>query len=322
MRAMTRVLVTEPVHPDALALLRGRGLEVIDGALLSAGERAEVLAEVEAILVRTMVLPGAVMAPPLRLVAKHGTGVDNIPLGAARAAGVTVANTPGANAGSVAEHALMLMLALAKRLGPMQARARAGLPADPAAGVCDLAGRRLLVVGYGRIGRRVAALAQAIGMEVHVFAPGRSGGRTAEGYRQWHDLGAALGIAEVLSLHCPLNEATRGLIDAAALARLPDGALLVNTARGGLVDEAALGHAAASGRLGGFALDVLECEPVPPEHPLLHSPIGIVTPHSAAISAEAFRRMGMEAARNVIDFLDGRLDPARIVVGGRTAAEV
>jgi D-3-phosphoglycerate dehydrogenase len=183
--------------------------------------------------------------------------------------------------------------------------------ADPALPIADLAGRRLLLVGFGEIARRVAGLAAAFGMEVTVLSRSLAGSLTPEGYRVAHDLAVALPQAEVLSLHCPLTPATRGLIGAAELARLPDGALVVNTARGGLIDEAALAEAR---HLGGIGLDVTEVEPLPADHPLQRRPEVILTPHTAALSAGAFRRMGLDAAQNILDYLAGRLDPAKTVV--------
>lgn len=304
---MARVLVTEAVHPDALALLRAGGCEVVAEAAPGT---------VEAILVRTRKLAPEDMGGRLRVISKHGVGVDNIPLDAARAAGIAVTNTPGANAVSVAEHAMMLILALAKCLPGMVAAARSAGRLDPALPVHDLEGRRLLVVGFGQSGRRLAAMAAAFGMTVTVHSPRLTGPRTAEGHRIAPDLRAALAEADVLSLHCPLTPATRGLIGRAELAALPAGAIVVNTARGGLIDEVALAEAAQD-HLGGFGLDVLEAEPVRPDEPLLALPNGIVTPHSAGVSAEAFRRMGMDAAQNVLDALAGRLRPDRVVVAPR-----
>ena len=305
-----RVLVAEPVHPAALALLTGAGCEVVqaDGSAAIAA-----LSQVQAVIVRTMILPEAAMTAPLVLVSKHGVGVDNIPLAAARAGGVAVTNTPGANAGAVAEHTLMLMLALAKRLPTMQEAARVGGKIPLGVTVGDLAGQRLLVVGNGQTGRRVAALGAAFGMAVTILTR-RGEGHSAEGHSLTQDLHSALVQTDVLSLHCPLTEATRGMIGAAELALLPPGALVINTARGGLIDEAALAEAARTGQIAGFALDVVEEEPIRPGNPLLALPNGIITPHSAGMGIAAFRQMGLDAAQNILDFRAGRLDPRRIVV--------
>ncbi len=288
-----RVVVTEAVHPDAVALLRDAGWTV-------AGPE---VGPADACLVRTRRLTDAEVAG-FRLIAKHGAGIDNIPLEVARAAGVAVMNTPGANAGAVAEQSLMLMLALARDLGGQSAAHRT-------VAVRGLEGLRLLVVGFGSTGRRVATLGAAFGMEVTVLV--RKAQDTA--FPTATVLQDALPCVDVVSLHCPLTPATRHMIDADALALMPPGALLVNCARGGLVEEAALVRALESGHLGGAALDVTEEEPLPPDHPLRRAPRLILTPHTAAMGEASFRRMGMMAAQNILDFFDGRPAPAHIVVG-------
>jgi D-3-phosphoglycerate dehydrogenase / 2-oxoglutarate reductase len=294
---MPRVIVTEPVHDDALALLRDAGWEVH-------GPGAP-LAPAEALLVRVAPVP-AEHVGLFNVISKHGTGVDNIALDAARAAGVAVLNTPGANAAAVAEQTLMLMLALARDLpGQMVGQTR---------GVRGLEGRRLLIVGRGETGERVGQLAYEFHM--HTIWHLRHSGREA--------LHAALEQTDILSLHCPLTEHTRGLIGAEELALLPQGALVINVARGGLVDEAALVAALTSGHLGGAALDVTEEEPLPQDHPLRRVPNLILTPHGAGLGQGAFRRMGIEAAQNILDHAAGRPRPANVVVGlpsgaGRTA---
>lgn len=290
---MPRVVVTEPVHPDALALLRDAGWQVV-------GPPADPQ-PCDALLVRTRPLTAADVGMA-RMIAKHGVGVDNIPLAAARAAGVAVMNTPGANAGAVAEQTILLILALARGLDAQRAAADAGVRSPAVRGV---EGLRLTVVGLGDIGRRVAALGSALGMAVTVVPRVAVGAVTPEGYPV-ATLEAALPETDVLTLHCPLTEATRHMIGAAALAALPRGAMVVNTARGGIVDEGALAAALRAGHLGGAALDVTEVEPLPMDSPLRGAPGLILTPHSATLSEGAFRRMGMEAAQNILDHAAGR----------------
>jgi D-3-phosphoglycerate dehydrogenase len=291
-----RVHITEPIHPEARALL------------MQSCDLVEDPAQAQAILVRTARLgnPG----PGLRLVAKHGVGVDNLDLAALAAAGVAVMNTPGANAGAVAEHALMLMLALTRDLAGMEHAARSGARLGPVSG---LAGKRLLVVGHGASGRRLAGLAGALGVQVTVFGPRLRGTTTDTGLAIAPDLASGLAAADIVSLHCPLTAQTRGMIGAGELALMPPGSYLVNCARGGIVDEAALVMALTSGHLAGAALDCTEVEPLPQGHPLLEAPRLILTPHMAAASAEAFREMGMQAARNVLAFFAGQPDPGCMV---------
>ncbi|MDN5787227.1 D-isomer specific 2-hydroxyacid dehydrogenase family protein, partial [Pseudorhodobacter sp.] len=272
------------------------GVEVIGpGAGLQAAD---------ALLVRTQPISAPDVAL-FRMISKHGVGVDNIPMDAAAAAGVTVMNTPGANANAVAEQALMLMLTLARNLDGQ--RLAVG-PGKSAPRVPGLEGRHLLIVGFGASGRRLAGIAKAVGMAVTVHSRDLKAARHA-GFPVAPDLIEGLAHADVLSLHCPLNETTRGMINRAALAALPQGALLINCARGGLVDEPALIAALQSGHLGGAGLDVTVAEPLPQGDPLRSCPNVILTPHAAALSDGAFRRMGVMAAQNILDFLAGRPKP-------------
>ncbi|WP_102223514.1 NAD(P)-dependent oxidoreductase [Acidimangrovimonas sediminis] len=300
---MVRVLIHQPIHAAGEALLRDAGLEIV---------REGPMAEADAVIVRTGRVGAEAFGGRLGHVSKHGVGVDNVDLEAARAAGVLVTNTPGANAVAVAEHALMLMLMLAKSAPAMERAARAGCGGIGVAPVVDLAGRRLLIVGYGASGRRLGVMAQALGMRVSVVSRSLRGEATGEGFAVAPDLMAALPETDVLSLHCPLTEETRGMIGAGELAALPAGAFLVNVARGGIVDEAAL--LTGAGHLGGVGLDVTEVEPLPVESPLMDLPNLILTPHSAGISEGAMRQMAVQSAQNVIDALSGKLDPACVIV--------
>lgn len=295
---MPRVIVTEPVHEDALALLRAAGWTVEGpGAALTPAE---------ALLVRTQTVPPVAVAG-FKMISKHGTGVDNIPLEAAKAAGVTVMNTPGANAAAVAEQTLMLMLAMARDLTGQLAGTRQG--------VTGLEGRRLLVVGFGETGRRVVQAAMMLGLQVTVLTP-RPDQVASSGARAAQDLQSALRQTDILSLHCPLTPLTQGMIGAAELALLPPGALVVNVARGGLIDEAALADALHSGHLGGAALDVTQQEPLPADDPLRRAPRLILTPHAAGLGQGAFRRMGLQAAQNILDHAAGRPRADCTVAGG------
>ncbi|MHC0054869.1 NAD(P)-dependent oxidoreductase [Actibacterium sp. D379-3] len=299
---MPIIHVTEPIHADALALLDGAA--TVQRGWLGQGD----MAQADAWLVRTQRITGAAInaAPGLRIISKHGVGVDNIAVEAAAARGVVVANTPGANAGAVAEHTLMLILALARRALPLDRAARDGFAGRDRIAPMDLDGKRVLLAGYGAIAQRVAQLCAAFGMQVTVWH--RRLDAAGAGFPVTRDLRAALPQADILSLHLPLNAGTRGLIGAAELALLPPGALLINTGRGGVVDEAALMRAAP--RLGGIGLDVFATEPLPKDSPLLTLPDTLFSPHAAGMSAGAMRAMGMQAAQNVLDHFAGCLAPA------------
>jgi D-3-phosphoglycerate dehydrogenase len=216
-------------------------------------------------------------------------------------------NTPGANAAAVAEQTLMLMLAMARDLTGQLAGTRQG--------VTGLEGRRLLVVGFGETGRRVVQAAMMLGLQVTVLTP-RPDQVASSGARAAQDLQSALRQTDILSLHCPLTPLTQGMIGAAELALLPPGALVVNVARGGLIDEAALADALHSGHLGGAALDVTRQEPLPADDPLRRAPRLILTPHAAGLGQGAFRRMGLQAAQNILDHAAGRPRADCTVAGG------
>jgi D-3-phosphoglycerate dehydrogenase len=282
------VFVTEPVHPDALALLEEHDFQVIGPDVT--------LQPADALLVRTRVISAADVAQ-YALISKHGVGVDNIAMDAAEAADVTVMNTPGANASAVAEQTILLMLALGRNFD--------GQRAQPAPQVVGLEGRRLLIIGFGATGKRVAALAKALGMAVTIHSRDLKEARHL-GYPVAPDLHKALTHADVVSLHCPLTPQTQNILSAEALALLPAGALLINCARGGLVDEAALIAALKSGHLGGAGLDVTVTEPLPLDAPLRAVPNVILTPHAATLSDGAFRQMGMMAVQNILDHFAGR----------------
>ncbi|HET8691644.1 MAG TPA: D-2-hydroxyacid dehydrogenase [Steroidobacteraceae bacterium] len=273
-------------------------------------EVAARMAGFEAVFANKSVIDRAAIAanPQLRLVALTATGVDNVDLAAAREAGVAVCNLRDYCTESVAHHAFAMLLALTRRLRDYDALARSGRWQD--AGqfsvfpypIRELGGRTLGIVGHGTLGRAVEAIARAFGM--HVQVANRPGGAPAAGRR---DLDEMLPELDVLSLHCPLTGATRGLVSRARLARMKPDAVLINTARGALVDAAALAEALKAGRLGGAGIDVLEREPPPPGHPLLDPAVPnlILTPHVAWAAREARQRCLDELALNVESFLAG-----------------
>jgi phosphoglycerate dehydrogenase-like enzyme len=231
-------------------------------------------------------------AGPLRVVVKYGSGTDNIDLGAAERLSVKVSSTPGANARSVAELTIALLLALARHVVAHDRAARAG--AWSRVGGLELAGKRLGVVGYGAVGREVARLAACLGMEVVAHDPFVDAAEVA-----LVALDELLASSDAVSLHVPLDDSTRGMIGARALERMRSGALLVNTARGGLVDEDALADALASGRLGGAALDAFAVEP-PIGSRLLGLENVVLSPHAGAATAEAARRTALQAVRQLL----------------------
>jgi D-3-phosphoglycerate dehydrogenase / 2-oxoglutarate reductase len=231
-------------------------------------------------------------AGPLRVVVKYGSGTDNIDLRAAERLGVKVSSTPGANALSVAELTIALLFALARRLVAHDRAVRGG--SWSRRGAVELAGKRLGVVGYGAVGREVARLAASLGMEVVAHDPLVEGADvTLVG------LDELLTSCDAVSLHVPLDDSTRGMIGAQALERMRGGAFLVNTARGGIVDEQALAEALSTGRLGGAALDAFADEP-PSGSPLLGLENVVLSPHAGAATVEATLRTAVQAVRQLL----------------------
>lgn len=232
----------------------------------------------------------------LRLVQKFGVGINTIDVEVATERGIAVSNMPGANAPSVAEGTVLLMLAALRRLLPLDRATRAGQgwPTDPALGEhCrDIGGCTVGLVGYGSIAQQVARIVSAMGATVLHTSTGD------DGLPGWRSLPQLLAEADIVSLHLPLTRGSQGLIDDAALNRMKPGAVLVNTSRGPIVDEAALVEALASGRLAAAGLDVFAVEPVPPDSPLLALDNVVLTPHVSWYTADTMARYLTEAVDN------------------------
>lgn len=309
-------------HFDAGEALRQRALELAGGEieLLFCPESDParldaMLAEVEVWwhVLAPVTSAQLARAPKLRLVQKLGIGVNTIDLPAARARGVAVCNIPGANSRAVAEHALALMLAALRRLVTLDAATRRaggwreGERMQALSG--ELGGRTVGLVGFGAVPRLLAPWLAAMGAEV--IYSNRSA-RPDVPYRRVA-LDELLACADIVSLHLPLAESTGMLIDSAALARMKPGAILVNTARGGLVDQAALGAALRSGQLGCAALDVFASEPLAPDDALLAAPNVIVTPHVAWLTPQTLERCMLAALANCRRLIAGEPLADRVV---------
>jgi glyoxylate reductase len=240
-------------------------------------------------------------APRLRAIANMAVGTDNIDVEAAAARGIAVGNTPDVLTDAATDLTFALLLALARRIVPGAEKVRAGAwrTWEPAADLgADLTGATLGIVGWGRIGRAVARRAEGFGMEI--VHSSRSSGVP---------LDELLARADVVSLHTPLTPETTHLIDSAALARMKTTALLVNSARGGVVDQDALRAALHAGEIAGAALDVTDPEPLPPDHPLLDAPNLLVVPHVGSATVRTRARMAEMAVENLLAALDGRPMP-------------
>ena len=302
------VLLTDPIHPEPSAVISAaaelRVAPATDAASLVAAAR-----HADVVIVRSPLPPELFeQATRLRGAIRHGAGVDMIPLDAASRHGVAVANAPGTNAVSVAEFALGQMLALSHQLRRIDSTLRAqGWSAARrlADDSFELAGRTVGLLGVGAIGGELARMCH-FGLRMQVLGH-RPSARPMPEFVQPVGVDDLFASADVAVLCCPLNDATRGMVDARLLGRMKPGALLVNVSRGAVVDEAALTAALGEGRIGGAALDVFAVQPLPTDSPLLRFPNVIVSSHLAGITRDSMKRMGESVARQTLQLLEGRL---------------
>jgi len=254
-------------------------------------------------------------APSMRVISKHGVGVDNIDLDAASRREIPVVVAAGANAPSVAEHAMALLLATVKRILPLDGGLRAGKWEKPGFSGKELSGMTIGLVGFGSIARHTAALAKAFGMTVSACDPFTDAAVFAEaGVARVGTVEELLAASQIVSLHCPLTPETRNLLDEKRLGLMKAGSYVINTARGGLIDEEALLRAVASGHIAGAGLDTFQTEPPSADHPFWKEPRIVVTPHIGGVTREANARVGVEAVEGVLAVLQGRgLGRERIV---------
>jgi len=312
---MTVTYVSDPVHADVLAELRRLG-EVHLGYGPTAVAYQQVRDVVEAVMLRSETFDRDKIShsPRLRIIARHGVGSDNVDVDAATDAGVWVTITPGRNARAVAEHVFALALALGRKIPVAAGRTRDGFWSQNKAELTgfELHGRTLGLLGLGSIGSIVLQIARGFGMQVLVADPVLDHAQVAALGARKVEFDELLAGSDVLSLHVPLVASTRHIIDGPALARLRPGAVLINTSRGGLVDEQAMVAALRSGRLRDAAVDVLEAEAVDMKDPLAHNtlPISeldnlIVTPHVAGQTEESLREVGRAATACIRQALAG-----------------
>lgn len=319
---MRSIYLSDPVHPDVHAGLAALG-EVRLGYGHSGVSYEDVCADIEAVVLRAERFGRDKIAssPNLRIIARHGVGVDHVDIEAATEAGVWVTVAAGSNSRAVAEYVFALLLAVARRVHSGSARTAAGqwATAKPHLTGFELNGRTLGLVGFGNVARRVVDIAQGFGMHTMAHDP-------FVAPAAMHALGARAATlrdvvagSDVLSLHLPLTEHTRHLIDATSIASMKPGAVLINTSRGGLVDENALLQALLDGHLGGAGLDVLAGESLDMKNPLPHStlvngnvPNLVLTPHVAGQTTEAFLAAGTEALTAIRQVMAGEPPSAAI----------
>lgn len=312
---MHKIVVVQPIHSKGMKVLEENAIVVIpqnpsDEAVLEVGEDAV------ALVIRLSKVSKALMQglPKLRVIGRNGAGVDNIDVDAASARRIMIINTPGSNANSVAEYVVSAFMCLSKQLCKLDKHCRTGdwQFRDECRGI-ELEGKSIGIVGMGRIGSSLAGKARlGLGMNVLAYDPFIPCRELEEmGVTPCRDLDAMLGTSDIISIHLPLTDETRGLFNEDRLRKMKHGAILVNTSRGGIVDEDALARLLASGELGGAACDVFRKEPLTLDNPLLGAPNLIVTPHIAGMTEESAARTSEMMAKDVIRALNGE-DPVNL----------
>lgn len=312
---MPHILVSKKIADPGIELLRAQDdftVEVLDD--YTQEQFADSLAGSDGVILFFQPLKAAAIAgaPRLKVVSRHGVGYDSVDVATLDERNIPLTITPGANAVAVAEHAISLLLAVARRSASFDIDVRAGIwSRKPITPMFELSGKRALIVGAGRIGTATAQRLRAFDMDVQAYDPALPDDAViGGGLERVRDLHKALAQADVVSLHVPLTTATRNLIDPR---QMKLGSILINTARGGVINEAGLLEALESGHILGAGVDVFEVEPLPAEHPLCLLENVVLSPHISALTDGGLHRMSLEAAQNVIDYFRGSLKPEVVV---------
>lgn len=314
---MPHLLIAGKIHDDGIALLKtAKGVTYDYVTEISHDSYAPLIDKADGLVVRTQPVPALTIAQGknLKIVSRHGVGYDAVDVPALNARGIPLAIIGDVNSRPVAEHAMMLMLALAKKVRTYDAATRVGpWGYRNSFEAIELHEKNLLVVGFGRIGRHVAKMASGFGMNIYAFDPFQSNDAIkAGGAEPVTDLKSGLALADFVSVHVPMSGG-KAVIGSEELACMKKSALIVNTARGGLIDENALHAALQSGQIAGAGIDVFLEEPPPANHPLFASEKVILSPHSASLTAESAIRMAVMSVKNALDYFDAKLDPAFVV---------
>ena len=306
---MRKVLVTDKVAVKGLGpLLERDDVQVVEVHESAGADFEEALGEAAALIVRSATTVDADLlakAPNLEVIGRAGVGVDNIDIDAATERGIAVFNAPNANTNAAAELTVGLMLAAARNIAPADASVRSREWDRARFKGVELKGKTLGLIGAGRIGSEVASRCRAFGMDVIVYDPYLTEERAAEFGATLVSLDTVLSRSDFISIHVPLTDETRNIVDAEALMKMKDEAFVVNASRGGVVDELALAAALHSGAIAGAALDVYENEPLDEDSPLRDAPNLVLTPHLGASTREAQDGVATEVAQRIAEVFDG-----------------
>ncbi len=301
-----KVLITNPIAKEGIEILKEAGLEVEEKLGLSPDELKEAIKGVDALVIRSSTKVTADLlehADRLKVVGRAGTGLDNVDIPACNKKGVVVMNTPGGNTNSAAEHTIAMMMALSRHIPQATASMKAGKWEKKKFMGQEVAGKTLGIIGSGRIGGIVAKLAKGLKMKVVAYDPYMNPEMAEKLGIELVELDELLSRADYVSVHTPLTDETRGMLNKELFDKMKDGAMVLNCARGGIVNEKDLYDALTSGKLKGAALDVFEVEPTTLENPLLSLDNFICTPHLGASTKEAQENVAVAVARQIADFL-------------------
>jgi D-3-phosphoglycerate dehydrogenase len=312
---VTEIYISDVIHEDVLADIRKNALVHV-GYGPDKVNYLDVSENIDAVILRAETFTRDMIeaSPRLKIIARHGVGTDNVDIAAASKNGVWVTSTPGSNSNAVAEHVFALLLSLVRRIVPGANRVLAGTWAEGRGDLVgfELSGRTVGIVGFGAIGKRVAAIAQAFGVRVLASDPMARAEDVAAAGADLVDLDTLYGAADIITLHAPLLPGTRHMISTRELALMKSTAIVINTSRGGLIDEGALVAALANGAIAGAALDVLEAESIDMKDPLSNNRVALhevpnllVTPHIAGQTREAFQEAGSRSWLEVRAVLAG-----------------
>lgn len=306
-----RVLVTETIHEKGMAYLRER-FDVVEGGNTHDEDTiCSLIGNCDAVLIRTAKITRRVIesAPGLKCIAKHGVGVDNVDIAAATERGVAVVNAPFSNCNAVAEHCLCFMLAMLKQTVHADAEMRKGNYVALRAGtkLSELTGKTVGFVGVGRIAQRIMELLSPFRVSLLAYDPYAGPEVFAKtGAKRFEVLEEMLAEADIVSIHVPLTAETKGLFGVDVIRKMKKGAYLVDAARGGIVEEAAVVATLESGHLAGAAFDVYVTEPPLQDNALVACPKTLLSPHSAALTVESLENMAVQAAENLTAVLENR----------------
>jgi len=312
-----KCLVVQPIHRQGLDSLAAAGIECVTPASANMVDVADAIEDCDAVVTRNAGLDKQtiVAGRKLRIIASHGSGVNKVDLSTATAVGIPVVNTPGTNARSVAELAISMVFAVLKRTVALDDAVRKGNWHERyRPGLHEISGMTLAIIGFGRIGRELARMAvNGFGMKVKVYSPSVPSEQMERA--MCTPVGSLIQVlhdADIVSLHRPAKAGCMPLIDDAALSAMKPGAILINTARANLIDEAALIQHLQTGRLGGAGIDVFTEEPPPLDHPLFGLPQVVLAPHTGGSTEEALARTAVSVVSQVVDVLNGK-KPAYLV---------